>query len=165
MRRAKRVRVLAAVAACAVPFACVADDSAPDWLRRQSRSIADLEIQPPDEYLVVLQRDRADGADLLTLRVPLATFDSVLAYAGAGVNRTTYLEQPDLLDPDSGGRHRSIGAAAELGAEWRVGENLAMSADLRWIDLASDAEFLRNGNSLVAADSVAFGFSLGWRFR
>jgi hypothetical protein len=40
-----------------------------------------------------------------------------------------------------------------------------MSADLRWIDLASDAEFLRNGDGLVAADSVALGFSLGWRFR
>ena len=165
MRRVQRIRVLAAIAACAAPFVCVADDGTPDWLRRQSRSIADLEIQPPDEYLVVLQRDRADGAELLTLRMPLATFDSVLAYAGAGVNRTTYLEQPDFLAADSGGRHRSIGAAAELGAEWRVGENLAMSADLRWIDLASDADFLRNGESLVAADSVALGFSLGWRFR
>ena len=165
MRRAKGIGVLAAVAACAAPLVAVADDATPDWLRRQPRSIVDLEIQPQDEYLVVLQRDRPDGAELLTLRVPLATFDSVLAYAGAGVNRTTYLDLPDLLVADSGGRHRSIGAAAELGAEWRVGENLAMSADLRWIDLASDADFIRNDDSLVAADSVALGFSLGWRFR
>ena len=234
MRRAQGIRVLAAIAACAAPLVATADDATPDWLRRQPRSIADLEIQPPDEYLVVLQRDRPDGAELLTLRVPLATFDSVLAYAGAGVNRTTYLDQPDplvadsggrhrsiadleiqppdeylvvlqrdrpdgaelltlrvplatfdtvlayagagvnrttyfdqpdLLVADSGGRHRSIGAAAELGAEWRVGENLAMSADLRWIDLASNADFIRNDDSLVAADSVALGFSLGWRFR
>ena len=165
MRRANRIRAMAAIAACAASFVAVADDGTPDWLRRQSRSIADLEVQPADEYLVVLQRDRADGAELLTVRVPLATFDSVLAYAGAGVNRTIYLEQPDLLSPDSGGRHRSIGAAAELGAEWRVGENLAMTADLRWIDLASDADYLRNDDALVAADSVALGFSLGWRFR
>ena len=165
MRRAQGIRVLAAIAVCAVPLVAAADDATPDWLRRQPRSIADLEIQPQDEYLVVLQRDRPDGAELLTLRVPLATFDSVLAYAGAGVNRTTYLDLPDLLVADSGGRHRSIGAAAELGAEWRVGENLAMSADLRWIDLASEADFIRNDDSLVAADSVALGFSLGWRFR
>ena len=33
--------------------------------------------------------------------------------------------------------HRSLGAAAELGAEWRVNEQVALSADLRWIDLAA----------------------------
>lgn len=165
MRLANRIPGLVAIAACVAPFVAAADDGTPDWLRRQSRSIVDLEIQPPNEFLVVLQRERIDGADLLTLRVPLATFDSVLAYAGAGVNRTTYLEQPTLLAPDSGGRHRSIGAAAELGAEWRVDENLAMSADLRWIDLSSDADFLRSDGSLIAADPVALGFRLGWRFR
>ncbi|MFO1406683.1 MAG: hypothetical protein U1F08_04010 [Steroidobacteraceae bacterium] len=166
MRPARHGCVLAAILACSAPLVAAAGDGTPDWVRRQPRSIADLEVQPADEYLVVLQSERADGAELLTLRIPLMQFDSVLTYAGAGVNRTTYLEQPDWRSAEAtGGRHRSLGAAAEVGAEWRVGEHVAMSADLRWIDLSNDADFIRNGDVLVAADSVALGFSLGWRFR
>lgn len=166
MLRATHARVLAAILACAAPLVATADDATPDWVRNQSRSIADLEVQSLDEYLVVVQRDRPDGAELLTFRVPLAEFDSVLAYAGAGLNRTVYLEEPDWRTVDTGGgKHRALGAAAELGAEWRVGENVAMSADMRWIDIADDAMFLRNDRGLVAADAVAFGFNVGWRFR
>ena len=166
MRRGIPRRGLVAIVACCGPLLAAADDGTPEWLRRQSRSISDVEPQSPDQYLVVLQRHRSDGAQLLTLRVPLAEFDTLLAYAGAGLNRTVYLEQPDWRSPDTGGgRHRSIGAAAELGAEWHVSPQLAMSADLRWIDLADGADFLRTGDALIAADSVAIGFNVGWRFR
>jgi outer membrane protein W len=73
------------------------------------------------------------------------------------------------VDPADGlldrSRHRSIGAAAELGAAWRVSNSLALAADVHWVDLASNADMLRVGNSMVAADSVALGVSLGWRFK
>jgi hypothetical protein len=35
---------------------------------------------------------------------------------------------------------------------------------LRWIDLADDANMLRDDSSLVGADPVAVGVSVGWRF-
>lgn len=116
---------------------------------------------------LVLQRHRIDGAELLTLRVPIASFSTVLAYAGAGVNRTRYLADPNdgQVGTSGYGRGRSLGAAAELGAEWHVTQRLAMSADLRWIDLAADAGLLRSGDSLVAADPLSMGVRLGWRFR
>ena len=119
--------------------------------------------QAADEVLLVLQRQRSDGAELLTLRVPLAEFDSVLAYAGAGLNRTVYFAETSAGETftTGHGRHRSLGAAAELGAEWRVSERMALSADLRWIDLADDASLLRSGDSLVAADPVVAGSIAG----
>jgi len=159
--------LLALVIACAAPSMAVADDSGPDWLLRPSSSPLDDGSQSSDSMQLVLQRHRIDGAELLTLRVPIATFSTLLAYAGAGVNRARYLADANdgqSLTTDYG-RHRSLGAAAELGAQWQVTQRLAMSADLRWIDLAGDAEFLRSGDSLVAADPVSLGVRLGWRFR
>ena len=159
--------VLVGMAACAASSIAVAGEPGPDWLRQTSRSPADAHEQSADEVLLVLQRERSDGAELLTLRVPLAEFHSVLAYAGAGLNRTVYFAETSNGETftTGHGRHRSLGAAAELGAEWRVNERLALSADLRWIDLAGDASLLRSGESLVAADPLSLGLSLGWRFR
>jgi outer membrane protein W len=57
-----------------------------------------------------------------------------------------------------------MGAAAELGAELHLNDRLMMRADLRWIDLADDANMPRDGSSLVGADPVALGVSVGWRF-
>lgn len=155
---------LAAWAACSV---ALAGDPGPDWLLRPSRSPLDVGTQAAGEMLLVLQRERSDGAELLTLRVPIAQFGSVLAYAGAGLNRSVYFAETSNGETftTGHGRHRALGAAAELGAAWRMTERFAMSADLRWIDLAADASLLRSGDSLVAADPVSLGVSLGWRFR
>jgi len=159
--------LLAAMAACAASSMVAADEPGPDWLLRPSSSPLVDGSRSPDEMQLVLQRHRNDGAQLLTLRVPIASFGAVQAYAGAGLNRVKYLSDDndgDALTTDYG-RHRSLGAAAELGADWQVTRRLAMSADLRWIDLAGDADFLRSGDSLLAADQVSLGVRLGWRFR
>jgi len=167
MNATSKCSTLAGLTACAACSIAAAGDADPDWLRRPSRSPMDAGAQSADEPLLVLQSERLDGAELLTLRVPIAEFSSVLAYAGAGLNRTVYFsETNDGQTFTTGhGRHRSLGAAAELGAQWRVTERIAMSADLRWIDLAADAGLLRSGESLVAADPLSLGVSLGWRFR
>jgi hypothetical protein len=159
--------LLAALAACAACSIAAAEDSGPDWLLKQPRSPLDAGMQSAGEPLLVLQRERTDGAELLTVRVPIAEFKSILAYAGAGLNRTVYFAETSTGETftTGHGRHRSLGAAAELGAEWRVTERFAMAADLRWIDIASDASLLRSGQSLVAADPLSLGVSLGWRFR
>jgi opacity protein-like surface antigen len=164
--------LLTGLIACAASPLAVAGDDGPDWLNpewlsRPSESLVDSGAKASDQVLLVAQRARNDGAEMLTLRFPIAELGPVLTYAGAGLNRTVYFAETDLGETftTGHGRHRSLGAAAELGAEWRVTERLAMSADLRWIDLASDAGLLRSGQSLVAADPVALGLSLGYRFR
>jgi outer membrane protein len=104
---------------------------------------------------------------MLTLRHSLATKGALRAYAGAGINRTRYFvdqgDTQELLVRRN--RDSAIGAAAELGAELRVSEQLMLSADLRWADLADDAELLRNDGNLIIADPVVLGLTVGWRFR
>jgi hypothetical protein len=140
--------------------------SAPDWIRHITKSSPGRQDRVSDEPQLVLQRHRNDGAELLTVRYPLVEFGSVSAYAGAGLNRTVYFAESNYGETfmTRGGRHRAVGAAAELGAELHVSERLAVNAELRWIDLAADAGMLRSGDSLVSADPLALGISLGWRF-
>jgi hypothetical protein len=167
-----RCRFIAGLIACAASSLAAAGDDgsgwqSPDWLSRPSSSLVDTREQAADEVLLVMQRERSDGAEMLTLRFPIAELGNVLTYAGAGLNRTVYFAETNMgeIFATGHGRNSSLGAAAELGAEWHMTENIAMSADLRWIDLAADAGLLRSGQSLVAADPLALGFSLGWRFR
>lgn len=87
-----------------------------------------------DSAQLIVQQDRRDGADLLTL-----------------LTRRQ--------------RHRSTGAAAEIGAEFRVSQQLMANAELRWADLDADAVLLRGEDGLVGADPVSVGVSLGWRCR
>ena len=142
--------------------------SRPEWLVERSHEEFDPAAQASDDSLqLVVQRDRRDGADMLTLRHSLATKGALRAYAGAGINRTRYfVDQGDtqelLLRRN---RDSAIGAAAELGAELRVSQQLMLSADLRWADLADDAELLRNDGNLIIADPVVLGLTVGWRFR
>lgn len=167
MTRVAICRLLAGLYACAAASLAVAGDDGPDWFRRSAQPLTNLDMESADEFLVVLQRDRVDGPDLLTLRYALGQVGPLYTYAGAGINRTSYFAWS--VNPEDGlldrSRHRAIGAAAELGAAWRVSNTLALAADLHWIDLASDADMLRVGSAMVAADAVAVGVSLGWRFK
>jgi hypothetical protein len=140
----------------------------PDWILEQSQDAIDPLPHPGDDApQLVLQQDRRDGAELLTLRYPLAERGAWRTYAGAGLNQAVYYQdgdgQPALLNGRS--RDRSLGAAAELGAELRFNGNAMLQADVRWVDLASDAILLRSEDGLVGADAVCLGLSVGWRFR
>ena len=209
-RSRKWVRMLAGVAACAVPCLALAAEGAPsaahalaefmtgarailqdgtsrlesmlqsrfqaissdrpDWFREQSPSGLDDDAQSTvDSLQLVVQQDRRDGTDLLTLRYPIASIGDLRAYAGAGLNQTEYYAsetggfEPDVISRRL--RHRSMGGAAELGAALRLSEQLMVNADLRWVDLDSDASLLRANDGLVGAATVSVGISLGWRFR
>ena len=148
------------------------DRSKPDWLREQTRAgFDDDEVAGPigaDSLQLVVQQDRRDGTDLLTVRYPLVAMGDVRTYAGAGLNQVVYFA--DTNDPgptylSHRNRHRSLGAAAELGAAWKLGQRVMMNADLRWVDLAQQANMLHTQDGLVIADEVSVGVSLGWRFR
>jgi hypothetical protein len=140
----------------------------PDWLLKLSQDEPDPRPQPGNDAMqLVVQQDRRDGADLLTLRHPLADLGAVRAYAGAGLNQSVYYaENEDGPTPLARSRrHRSLGAAAEVGAELRMSEELLLSADLRWADLDRDATALRTEDGPVAADPVSIGVSVAWQFR
>jgi hypothetical protein len=140
----------------------------PDWLLEQSQDEFDPYPHPgADAAQLVLQQDRRDGADLLTVRHPLLVRGALRAYAGAGINRTTYFSSPEY-EPmwlTRRNRHDDYGAAAEVGAELRVSEQVLVSADMRWADLDAAAVLLRTGRGPVGADPVTVGLSIGWRFR
>ena len=140
----------------------------PDWLLEQSRDEFDPDPNPgADAAQLVLQQDRRDGADLLTVRHPLFARGALRTYAGAGINRTTYFSSPEdePMWLTRRNRHDDYGAAAEVGAELRVSEQLLVSADMRWADLDETAVLLRTGRGPVGADPVTVGLSVGWRFR
>jgi hypothetical protein len=142
--------------------------SAPAWIREPSCDPADEDAAVPGDSLhLAVQTDRSDGLDLLTLRYPLAGRGALRAYAGAGVNRTVYYAR-DAAAPRLEAhrrRSRSLGAAAEIGAEFRPNERLLVSADLRWAGLQDEAARVSRDDLLLAADPVSLGVSLGWRFR
>jgi hypothetical protein len=139
----------------------------PEWLREQTQDEFHPEPVAEDAVQLVVQQDRRDGTDLLTLRYPLGELGDWRTYAGGGLNQVVY-----FADADSGptmlmrrNRHRSMGAAAEIGAEWRASERWNVGADLRWVEIDPDASLLRSEYGLVGADAFSVGVSVGWRFR
>ena len=140
----------------------------PQWLLEQSHDFFDPAAATPDAVAqLVVQQDRRDGADLLTVRYPLLSHGTWRTYAGAGLNQAVY------FGDDTGGpvmltrrnRQRSLGAAAELGAELQLSSRLLVNADLRWADFDQQAVLLRAGEGYVGADPLSVGVSVGWRFR
>jgi hypothetical protein len=150
-------------------FQALSSDT-PDWFREQKGDGFDVEARSAvDSLQLVVQQDRRDGTDLLTLRYPIVSLGDLHTYAGAGINQAEYYFSdradagPDLISRQN--RHRSMGGAAELGAELRLSERVLVNADLRWVDLDSQAGLLRANDGLVGADPFSVGISLGWRFR
>jgi hypothetical protein len=140
----------------------------PDWLLEDSQDKVDPSPHPgTDSAQLVLQQDRRDGADLLTVRHPLFARGALRTYAGAGINRTTYFARPEWEPMWLKGRNRSdsYGAAAEVGAELQVSERLMINADMRWAEIDEAAALLRSDYGPVGADPVTVGVSVGWRFR
>ena len=145
-------------------------DGSPDWLRLRSGldPFDDSDYVDDEGATLVVQEDRADGADLLTIRFFRRDLGPLQTYAGAGINRTQYFDDltgrgPALMNNRN--RHSNVGAAAEAGAELRISERLRLSADVRWADLHENASALRSVYGPVVADPLTFGVNIGYRFR
>ena len=144
-------------------------DDLPEWLHheRKGRARQEAERDPGAAY-VVLQDDRADGMDLLTLRYALVRQGALQAYAGAGLNHAQFYVDEAAAGPSMltrRNRHAAVGPAAELGAELAMNARVSVSADVRWCDLDERANLLRASYGPVAADPVTLGVTVGYRFR
>lgn len=146
-------------------------DAEPAWLKHRAGKdpTGDNVAAGEGALCLVLQEDRADGTELLTARYTLRDDGVLRTYAGAGLNQAQYFhdadDEPGPTFFTRRNRNRSLGAAAELGAELRMSERVRLSADVRWADLDGRAEALRSDYGPVGADPVMFGVGVGYRFR
>lgn len=145
-------------------------DETPDWLHLKSRNgpVSPLPAHEAGHAYVMLQEDRADGTDLVTVRYPIAEQGALRTYAGAGLNHAQYF----MDGTDAGSTlltrrnpRSAVGPAAELGAELALNDRISVNADLRWAALDERENLLRGAYGPVAADPVTVGFSVGYRFR
>jgi hypothetical protein len=144
-------------------------DDVPDWLHheRKGRAWQQPERDAGAAY-VVLQEDRPDGMDLVTLRYALLRQGALQAYAGAGLNHAQFYVDEAAAGPSMltrRNRHAAVGPAAELGAELALNARVSLNAGVRWCDLDERADLLRGSFGPVAADPVTLGVSVGYRFR
>jgi len=144
-------------------------DDVPDWLHheRKGRAPEQPERAAGAAY-VVLQEDRPDGMDLVTLRYALVRQRALQAYAGAGLNYAQFYVEDVATGPSMltrRNRHAAVGPAAELGAELALNARVSLNAGVRWCDLDERADLLRGSYGPVAADPVTLGVSVGYRFR
>ena len=144
-------------------------DDVPDWLHheRKGRAPEQPERAAGAAY-VVLQENRPDGMDLVTLRYALVRQGALQAYAGAGLNHAQFYVEDAATGPSMltrRNRHAAVGPAAELGAELALNARVSVNADIRWCDLDERANLLRGSYGPVVADPVTLGVTVGYRFR
>jgi hypothetical protein len=145
-------------------------DETPDSVHLTSRNapVSPLPTREAGHAYIVLQEDRPNGMDLVTVRYPIAEQGALRTYAGAGLNHAQY-----VMDGTEAGStlltrrnpRRAVGPAAELGAELALNDRVSVNADLRWADLDERENLLQSAYGPVAADPVTVGFSVGYRFR
>jgi hypothetical protein len=134
---------------------------------KMKRTTADVltELLDVDGIRVVAGRHLWDRPDILALRHDFASDTRFHLYCAAGIDRAVYLDSR-VLSPSSAltaRRQRSLGMMAEVGASWRLTEQLHVETDIHWMDLARDARLIRTDVGWIGGDSVALTLSLAWR--
>lgn len=86
----------------------------------------------------------------------------VRPYIGAGLNYTIFFEED--LDGANLSLDNSFGLAAQVGVDIDLTESMFLNADVRYIDIESDAKV--NGASIgtVEIDPWVYGIHIGFRF-
>ena len=142
--------------------------NSPEWLLHEAGSKPLVITRRPDprsRYLA-LQVDRLDGTDQLTVRQTLETVGKLHLYAGAGLVRAKYLDDDILAKPLPRRRARhELAAAAEVGAQARLGTQVSVDASVRYLDLGPEVTLLQSDYGPMKASEVALGVTVGYRFR
>lgn len=88
-------------------------------------------------------------------------------FVGIGANATIFFneETSGALAGTDLELDASFGLAASLGADIQLSDNWFATAVVRYMDIESDATLDGASIGTVRIDPIAFGLSLGWRFR
>lgn len=87
-------------------------------------------------------------------------------YVGAGINYTLFFDEETrgALEGVDLSLDGSFGLAAQLGADFELNDKWTIGANVRWIDIDTEAEL--DGTSIgdVEIDPIVYGVTLGYRF-
>lgn len=102
----------------------------------------------------------------LSLQYHFLPDSKVRPYVGVGLNYTTFFDE-ETSGPLAGSDLKlkdSWGLAAQVGVDIGINNDWFVNADLRYIDIDSDAELNGVGLTTVNIDPVVFGINIGRRF-
>jgi outer membrane protein len=91
---------------------------------------------------------------------------AIRPYVGAGLNYTFMFEE-DLSGPLAGAElelDNSVGWAAQIGVDIDLNENLFLNAEVRYLDIDTDAKVNGADFGTVEIDPLLFGVNFGIRF-
>lgn len=90
----------------------------------------------------------------------------VQPYAGLGINMTLFMEESTKgpLEGTNLSLDDSVGAAAVIGVDVALGGNWFLNADVRYIDIDTDAKLDGTKLGTVEIDPWVFGLNLAYRF-
>lgn len=91
---------------------------------------------------------------------------AVRPYVGAGLNYTFMFEE-DLRGPLAGAELElddSVGWAAQIGVDIDLSDNLFLNAEVRYLDIDTDAKVNGADFGTVEIDPILVGVNLGFRF-
>lgn len=104
----------------------------------------------------------------LSVQYHFAPDSSFKPYLGVGANWTTFFNTdtiPDLADAGVNlDLDDSTGWAGQIGADFLVGEDWLFNADVRYINIETDATLGGAGIGTVAIDPWVYSLSFGYRF-
>ncbi len=106
-----------------------------------------------------------------TLQYHLPTAGQFKPYVGAGLNYTLFFDE-ELSGPLAGNDlslDGSFGLAAQIGADYEINEKWSIGANLRWIDIDTDAEITDSAGvstslGSVEIDPLVYGITIGYSF-
>lgn len=136
-----------------------------DWKAKRTASDVLTDLLDVDGIRVVADRHLWDRPDTVALRHDFASDTPFQLYCAAGIDRGVYLDSRALSPSSalSARRQRSVGVTAEVGATWRLTEQLHVETNIHWMDQAGDGRLVRTDAGWVGGDPVALTLSLVWR--
>ncbi len=102
----------------------------------------------------------------LSLQYHFIPEGSIQPYVGLGVNWTLFFDE-DTKGPLAGANLKlddSVGLAAQIGVDIALNENWFINADVRYMDIETDAEVDGASIGTVQIDPLLAGISVGFKF-
>ena len=102
----------------------------------------------------------------VSLQYHFANDSAFTPYAGLGVNYTLFFDDK-AKGPLAGSAlslDASFGAAAQLGFDYDLSDNMLVNFDIRWIDIDTDAKLDGVPLETVEIDPFVYSLTVGWRF-